>query len=64
MHDVKGEDVNGEQREGQGEQVEVAVVPLAHTVPHPRTVVIKPVCDTNSRTQTNVTSQEMRHFWK
>lgn len=45
VDNVEGEDVNGEQGEGQREQVEVAVVPLAHTVAHPRTVVIKSVCE-------------------
>lgn len=43
MDDVEGEDVNGEQGKGQGEQVEVSVVPLAHTVAHPWTVVIETV---------------------
>lgn len=45
VDDVKGEDVNGEQREGHGEQVEVSVVPLAHTVAYPWAVVIKAVCE-------------------
>lgn len=45
VDDVKGEDVNGEQGEGHGEQVEVSVVPLAHTVADPGTVVIKPICE-------------------
>ena len=44
MHDVEGEDVDGEQGQRQGEQVEVPVVPLAHTVAHPGTVVIEAVC--------------------
>lgn len=44
VDDVKGEDVNGEQGEGHGEQIEVSVVPLAHAVAYPRTVVIKSVC--------------------
>lgn len=44
MYDVKGEDINSEQGQRQGEQVEVTVVPLAHTVAHPWTVVIKTVC--------------------
>lgn len=44
VDDVEGEDVNGEQGERQGEHVEVSVVPLAHAVPHPGTVVIKAVC--------------------
>jgi len=43
VDDVKSEYVDGEQGEGQGEQVEVPVVPLAHTVAHPWTVVIKTV---------------------
>lgn len=43
MDDVEGEDVNGEQGEGHGEQVEVPVVPLAHAVAHPRTVVVKSI---------------------
>lgn len=43
MDDVKGEDINGEYGEGHGKQVEVSVVPLAHTVAHPRTVVVKPI---------------------
>lgn len=50
MYDVKGEDINGEQGEGQGEQVEVSVVPLAHTVTHPWAVVIKTVCEKKSQT--------------
>lgn len=45
VDNVKGEDVNGEQGEGHGEQVEVSVVPLAHTVADPGTVVIKPICE-------------------
>lgn len=45
VDDVKGEDVNGEQGEGHGEKVEVSVVPLAHTVAYPWTVVIKTVCE-------------------
>lgn len=45
VDNVKGEDVNGEQGEGHGEQVEVSVVPLAHAVAYPRTVVIKSVCE-------------------
>lgn len=45
MDDVKGEDVNGEQGERHGEQVEVSVVPLAHTVSHPWAVVIETVCE-------------------
>lgn len=43
VDDVKGKNVDGEQGEGKREQVEVSVVPLAHTVPNPRTVVIKAV---------------------
>lgn len=43
MDNVKGEDINGEHREGHGEQVEVSVVPLSHAVAHPRTVVVKPI---------------------
>lgn len=45
VDNVKGEDVNGEQGEGHGEQVEVSVVPLAHTVADPWTVVIKTICE-------------------
>lgn len=45
VDDVKGEDVNGEQGKGHGKQVEVSVVPLAHTVAYPWTVVIKTVCE-------------------
>lgn len=51
VDDVEGEDVNGEQGEGHGEQVEVSVVPLAHTVAYPRTVVIKTVCDKEKKGQ-------------
>lgn len=43
VHYVEGEDVDGEQGEGRGEQVEVSIVPLAHTVPHPRTVVVEAI---------------------
>lgn len=45
VHDVEGEDVDGEQGEGHGEQVEVSVVPLAHAVSDPWTVVIETVCE-------------------
>lgn len=45
VDNVKGEDINGEQGEGHGEQVEVSVVPLAHTVAYPWTVVIKTICE-------------------
>lgn len=45
MHDVEGEDVDGEQGEGHGEQVEVSVVPLSHAVSDPRTVVIETICE-------------------
>ena len=45
MDNVKGEDINGEQGQGHGEQVEVSIVPLAHAVAHPRTVVIKTICE-------------------
>lgn len=43
VHNVEGEDVDGEQGEGHGEQVEVSVVPLAHAVPHPWTVVVEAI---------------------
>lgn len=49
VDDVKGEDVDGEQGEGHGEQVKVSVVPLAHTVAYPWTVVIKAVCEKDKR---------------
>lgn len=45
VDNVKGEDINGEQGEGHGEQVEVSVVPLAHTVSYPWTMVIKAICE-------------------
>ena len=40
-----GEDVDAQDGQGQDEQVEVAVVPLAHTVTQPRAVVVKPLCN-------------------
>lgn len=43
VHNVEGEDVDGEQGEGHGEQVEVSVVPLAHAVPHPWAVVVEAI---------------------
>ena len=43
MDDVKGEDVDGQQGERKGEKVEEAVVPLAHTVSNPGTVVVEAV---------------------
>lgn len=43
MNDVEGEDVDGEQGERHGEQVEVPVVPLAHAVADPRAVVIEAI---------------------
>lgn len=43
VDDVEREDVNGEQGQREGEQVEVSVVPLAHAVAHPWTVVIKTI---------------------
>lgn len=54
VDNVKGEDVNGEQGEGHGEQVEVSVVPLAHTVADPGTVVIKAICDKERGCHMNV----------
>lgn len=38
-----GEDVDAEERQGNNEQVEVAVVSLAHAVPYPWAVVVKTV---------------------
>ncbi len=43
MRDDTGEDVDTEERQGHDEHVEVAVVSFPNTVPHPRTVVVKPV---------------------
>ena len=43
MDNVEGEDVDGQQGERKGEKVEEAVVPLAHTVSNPGTVVVKAV---------------------
>lgn len=44
MDDVEGEDVDGEQRQRQSEQVEVTVISLSNTVSNPWTVMIKTVC--------------------
>ena len=55
MDNVEGKDVDGEQGQGQGEQVEVAVVSFAHTVAHPRTVMVKPVWGGTERKRLNMT---------
>ena len=49
MYDGEGEDVDGKQGQGQSEQVEVAVVPLAHTVAHPGAVMVKTICGKEER---------------
>ena len=41
MSDDEGEDEDGEEGERQDEQVEEAVVPPPHAVPHPRTVMVE-----------------------
>lgn len=41
MCDDKGKDEDGEEGEGEDEQVEKAVVPPSDAVPHPRTVMVK-----------------------
>lgn len=61
MDDVKGEDINGEHGEGHGEQVEVSVVPLAHTVAHPRTVMVKPIW--GKRTNSSCVKSNRRLFF-
>ena len=43
MDNIEGEYVDGQQGEWQGEKVEEAVVPLAHTVSNPGTVVVEAV---------------------
>lgn len=47
---VEGEDVDGEQRQGKDEEVEVTVVPLPHAVPHPGAVMVKSLCRKSSHT--------------
>ena len=42
---IAGTHVHGRERNSNKEEVEVAVVPFADTVPHPRTVVIKLLCE-------------------
>ena len=42
--DDEGEDEDGEEGEREDEEVEEAVVPPAHTVAHPWTVVVKAIC--------------------
>lgn len=41
VDDVEGEDVDGEEGERKDEEVEVAVVPLSNTIPHPGAVVVE-----------------------
>lgn len=44
VRDDEGEDEDGEEGEREDEHVEETVVPPSHAVPHPRTVVVKPLC--------------------
>jgi glutathionylspermidine synthase len=46
MSDDACEDEDTEERQRDEEQVEVLVVALAHTVPHPRAMVVKPLWNT------------------
>lgn len=48
VDNVEGEDIDGEQRQGEDEEVEVAVVPLPHAVAHPGAVMVKPLCKESS----------------
>lgn len=48
MDDVKGEDVDGKQRQRECEQVEISVVPLSYTVSDPRTMMVKTVWGENT----------------
>lgn len=57
MDDIKGEDIDGQQGQRQSEKVEVSVVSLAHTVPHPRTVMIEAV-------DAVVTDAAVRRSWR
>lgn len=43
MSDDTGKDEDAEEGEGYNEEIKVAIVSPAHTVPHPRTVVVKPL---------------------
>lgn len=43
MDDVKGEDIDGEQRQGECEQVEISVIPFAYTVSDPWTVMVEAI---------------------
>lgn len=43
MDNVKGEDVDGKQGERECKQVEVAVIPLPHTVSNPWAVMVKAI---------------------
>lgn len=43
MSDDAGKDEDAEEGEGYNEEIKVAIVSPAHTVPHPRTVVVKPL---------------------
>ena len=42
MCESTDEDEDAVEGEGHQEQVEISVVPLAHAVPHPGTVVVEP----------------------
>uniref|UniRef100_A0A2D4H085 Uncharacterized protein n=1 Tax=Micrurus corallinus TaxID=54390 RepID=A0A2D4H085_MICCO len=41
VDNVEGEDVDGEERQGKDEEVEITVVPLSHTVSYPGTMMIE-----------------------
>lgn len=63
MYDGEGEDVDGKQGQGQSEQVEVAVVPLAHTVAHPGAVMVKAICREEER-EMRLKTNEVKDRWE
>ena len=50
--DDKGEYEDGEEGEGENEHVEETVVPSSHAVSHPRTVMVKTLCEGERRIET------------
>lgn len=45
MGDDEGKDKDGEEGEGENEQVEEPVVSLSHAVAYPGAVVVKTICE-------------------
>ena len=59
IDDVEGEDIDREEGERQDEEVEVAVVPLSNTIPHPGAVMVEAFCGRKRESSTK--ASKMKH---